>query len=523
MKEQIATYLRLSLEDMDKRSNNLKEESNSIAAQRSLIEQYLSQDSMLSSLPWIEFCDDGFSGTNFHRPDFERMIECAKHGEISCIVVKDLSRFGRDYLEVGDYLEHIFPFLGIRFISINDHYDSLQHEGKTIGMDVAFKNLVYDYYSKDLSKKVKSAVNMKQREAKYVNAAPYGYAVDPADKHHLIIEPNTAMVVRRIFFDVIAGKSCTQIAKELNGESIPTPAQQKAVVRKTFGTKPQWTHWTVLNLVANIKYTGAMVNHMRESRFIRDKNQSRLPQEEWFVRENAHEAIVTYDEYQQAQNAIQRRRKAVRVSHDQSDRVYFCAHCGGKLEKANGTVFACPSHRYHEKSMCVNVRWRKADLESIIFEALKKQICIVRIEAAQQQSATKSNADDLEKRLSLLNMEYKSCDREKVALYEDYREEALSKEEYLLQKNAVVERQTNLKLQIADCENEIRKKHDMELADEAQRQAIHPLEGLSDTELKEHLYDAIKRVIVYDAENIEIVWKFDNIKVPVKKDTEIAI
>ena len=226
MKEQIAIYLRLSLEDVDKRSNSLKEESNSIVAQRSLIDSYLSQDALLCSLPRMEFCDDGFSGTNFQRPDFTKMIECAKHGEISCIVVKDLSRFGRDYLEVGDYLEHIFPFLGIRFISINDHYDSLQHEGKTIGMDVAFKNLVYDYYSKDLSKKVKSAMSMKQREAKYVNTAPYGYVVDPADKHHLIIEPRTAVVVRRIFLDIIAGKSCTQIAKELNAENIPTPAQE---------------------------------------------------------------------------------------------------------------------------------------------------------------------------------------------------------------------------------------------------------------------------------------------------------
>lgn len=130
MKERIAMYLRLSLEDVDKRSNSLKEESNSIVAQRSLIDSYLSQDTQLCSLPRMEFCDDGFSGTNFQRPDFTRMIECAKHGEISCIVVKDLSRFGRDYLEVGDYLEHIFPFLGIRFISINDHYDSLQHEAR---------------------------------------------------------------------------------------------------------------------------------------------------------------------------------------------------------------------------------------------------------------------------------------------------------------------------------------------------------------------------------------------------------
>ena len=207
MKQQIAIYLRLSLEDVDKRTNKVKDESNSIASQRMLINRHLDQNPLLCDLPRIEFCDDGFSGTNFDRPDFAKMIECAKHGEISCIVVKDLSRFGRDYLEVGDYLEHIFPFLGIRFKSINDHYDSAKHEGKTIGMDIAFKNLIYDYYSKDLSKKVKSAMGMKQEKAKFVNTVPYGYKADPADKHHLIIDVETAPIVRRIFMEVIGFKS----------------------------------------------------------------------------------------------------------------------------------------------------------------------------------------------------------------------------------------------------------------------------------------------------------------------------
>lgn len=177
----------MSLEDVDKRTNKLKDESNSIASQRLLINRHLDQNPLLCDLPRIEFFDDGFSGTNFDRPDFMRMTEYAKKGEISWIVVKDLSRFGRDYLEVGDYLEHIFPFLGIRFKSINDHYDSAKHEGKTIGMDIAFKNLIYDYYSKDLSKKAKSAMGMKQREAKYVYCIPYGYKAHPTQKHQMII------------------------------------------------------------------------------------------------------------------------------------------------------------------------------------------------------------------------------------------------------------------------------------------------------------------------------------------------
>ena len=151
--------------------------------------------------------------------------------------------------------------MGIRFIAINDHYDSAKHEGKTISMDIAFKNLIYDYYSKDLSKKVKSAMGMKQREAKYVCCIPYGYKAHPTQKHQMVIDEKTAPVVRRIFLDVIAGKSCTQIAKELNTEGIPTPAQQKAVTRRTSTKKPQWTHRALLAMIENIKYTGTMVNH----------------------------------------------------------------------------------------------------------------------------------------------------------------------------------------------------------------------------------------------------------------------
>ena len=168
MKECVAIYLRLSDEDVDKRTNLAKDESNSISAQRNLIERHLNQNPEICALPRLEFCDDGFTGTNFERPAFQQMIELTKQGEISCIAVKDLSRFGRDYLEVGDYLEHIFPFLGIRFIAINDHYDSSKLQGNTAGMDVAFQNLIYDYYSKDLSKKVKSAMRVKQENGSYI-------------------------------------------------------------------------------------------------------------------------------------------------------------------------------------------------------------------------------------------------------------------------------------------------------------------------------------------------------------------
>ena len=515
--KRLALYLRLSLEDEGE-----KDESNSISNQRKLIYEYIHHDSELSGYEAVEFSDDGFSGANMNRPGMQKLLKEVKANNIICIIVKDMSRFSRDYIEMGTYLNQIFPFVGIRFIAINDHYDSAKHEGKTIGMDIAFKNLIYDYYSKDLSKKVKSAMGMKQETAKFVNTVPYGYKADPVDKHHLIIDVETAPIVRRIFMEVIGGKSCTQIAKELNTEGIPTPAQHKAVSRKASSKKPQWTHRGILTMIESVKYTGTMVNHTRESRFIRDKNQRRVPKEEWYVRENAHEAIVTKDEYEQAQEAIQRRRKFVRSSHDQSDRVYFCAHCGGKLEKANGTVFACPSHRYHDSSPCENVRWRKSALEEIVFEALKRQIEIVSIESAAVRKTAKSKDESLERQLVLLKAQYDACDREKFTIYENYREGKLTPEEYLSGKDALAQKQAALKEQLESCETQLEVFHQQSLDAEDQHEAASRMTGLSDDKLREHLYDAVERVLVYDTETIEIVWKFNESKIDTDENIGVA-
>lgn len=509
MKQQVAVYLRLSQEDMDKRTSLVKDESNSISAQRLLIARHLDLNPTLRDLPRLEFCDDGYTGTSFDRPEFSRMIDLVKRGEISCIVVKDLSRFGRDYLEVGDYLEHIFPFLGVRFKAVNDHYDSIEHSGKTIGMDVAFKNLIYDYYCKDLSKKVKSAMGMKQREARYVSCAPFGYQVCPAVKHQLIIDPEPAATVRRIFLDVIAGKSTSQIAKELNHEGIATPAEYKAHHRQAGSMRPQWTHYMILNILENLKYTGTMVNHMRESRHIRDGNQRRLPKDEWYLRENAHEAIVTLEEFHQAQAAINRRKKTARTHHDPSDRVYFCGHCGRKLEKVNGLSFSCPSHRYHSQSPCGEVRWRKDALEDTVFEALKIQIKIVQIET-DGKSAAQSRGVSLRRQLAELQTQYDACDRERFEQYTAYREGRITDEIFLASRDRLTSQQRMLKEQLEECEKQYEaSRQEAEMAVKKQT-SVGSMAGLTEQQLRAHLYDAIERILVYGPDDIEIVWKFQD-------------
>ena len=195
-------YIRLSSADKDLK---YKTESESIANQRELLHQYLKSHNEFSNYEVEEFIDDGYSGTNDNRPSFERMIEHLKNGDCKLVICKDFSRFFRDYVEIGDYLERIFPFLGVRFISVNDNYDSNDYIGTTGGLDVVMQSIVYSFYSKDLSQKIKTVMRAKAKKGQFIGSyPPYGYDKNPDNKNHLVIDENVAPVVRRIFEMAIA-------------------------------------------------------------------------------------------------------------------------------------------------------------------------------------------------------------------------------------------------------------------------------------------------------------------------------
>ena len=208
----------------------------------------------------------------------------------------------------------------------------------------------------------------------------YGYKPSESDKHQMVIDEQAAKVVRRVFDEIISGKTTTQVAKGLNDDSIPTPGQYKGIKYKKTQSC-QWSHTRIHEMISNIKYTGTMVNHTRESRFIRDKSQRKCSPDEWIVRENAHEPIITLEEYEAANEKIQRRKMSGKRILPTNDRVYVCAYCGRKLEKANGTVFACISHRFHEETDCEKVRFRKSVMEDVVFESLKAQLSLMKFNA----------------------------------------------------------------------------------------------------------------------------------------------
>lgn len=515
MPKAVAIYLRLSQEDVDVRRNAAKDESNSIMAQRRIIVGHIENSPELCKLPRLEFCDDGFSGTNFSRPDFQRMIELAKQGEIGCIIVKDLSRFGRDYIDVGDYLEHIFPFLGIRFISVNDNYDSFNHLGKTAGMDVTFRNLVYDYYSKDLSAKVKTAMRLKQQKGEFITCVTYGYKVSPKNKHKMIIDEPAAEIVREIFDAVIAGKSTSEIAANLNARGVPTPQEHKGVRRKE-KTEPQWTHPRIAYMIRNIKYTGVMTNHTRESRHIRDKNQRRVPVEEWIITPDAHEAIISREKWDLANEMLRNPKKVKKSVLEQPDRVYYCAHCGRKLRKTYGSdqYYSCVSAKYQHESECADIRLKRSEMEDILVEALRAQINFVKQNRPAPIKEKVSPSVECYQAITQVEKELAQLQSKKLERYETYRSGEISRETFIKTKDQITLQISDLQTKKEQLENEYRTLLQANAQEAEKKSELSQAEQIVadyDAGLREHLYDAINRVIVTTTEHIEIEWVFADI------------
>lgn len=299
----IAIYIRLSKED-DKN----QKESNSITVQRMLLHQFISEH--FSGYKIYEFCDDGYSGTNFSRPGMQKLLEKAKAAELDCIVVKDFSRFARDYIELGAYLEQIFPLMGVRFISVNDHYDSRDYAGSTAGITVHFKNLLYDLYSKDLSQKVRTSLAVKKERGQYVSAnSPFGYEKDKKERHMLVIADDEAAVVRKIFRMFVNGVKVAEIAEWLNGNNVKTPIEFKMekgmTTKMSKNGKYTWERSTIYHILHNEIYIGNIVQKKYKRDYVGGKNRKR-PRKEWIVAGNHHPPIVEKEVFYEVQNLLRK-------------------------------------------------------------------------------------------------------------------------------------------------------------------------------------------------------------------------
>ena len=333
-----AIYLRLSKEDGDFSFSGEKLESDSISNQRMLILDYLKKHPEITVVD--EYVDDGFTGANFERPDFNRMIDDVKSGRIDCIVVKDLSRFGREYIGSGEYIQKVFPKLGIRFIAINDNYDNAQPGAADNELVLPFKNLMNDSYCRDISIKVRTNLEAKRRSGQFVGTrVVFGYMRSPDNKNQLVVDPDAASVVQDIFKWKIEGLSPAQIADRLNDNNVPSPIEYKKAngskQRTCFQTKQvaQWSAVAIYRILKNEIYTGTLVQGKTTSPNHKVKKTVAKPSSEWSRTENAHEAIIAPAQFDLVQRIMMEdTRSPVGANgvHPFSGKI-FCADCDSPM------------------------------------------------------------------------------------------------------------------------------------------------------------------------------------------------
>lgn len=380
----VAVYLRLSREDGD------KTESDSIANQRLLIENYLSDKPSLQF--FREYVDDGYTGSNFERPGFIKMMEDVKRQKVNCIIVKDLSRFGRNYIEVGRYIEKKFPAMGIRFIAINDQYDNAKESGDAEQIIVPFKNLINDAYCRDISIKVRSQLDVKRKNGKFIGSfAAYGYLKDPKDKNHLIVDEYAAEIVQLIFNLKLDGFSALAIAEELNKMGVLPPMEYKRMLGYNYNsgfrtsTTPSWGAKSVIRILENELYTGVMVQGKNQKINYKVKKSRAVSSEQWIRVQDTHEAIIPrtyFDRVQEIMRLDTRtapseknvyplsglvrcgdcEQNMVRRSTAKKNKVYYYLHCSSYR---NGE--GCTSHIIsEEKLMCAVITFVKTQLALLV-------------------------------------------------------------------------------------------------------------------------------------------------------------
>lgn len=435
----LAFYIRLSIEDGDLKDSINKKESNSITTQRSLLMNYYESHPELSEYKIIEFCDDGFSGTNFDRPQFNLMIEKIRNREVDAIIVKDLSRFGRDHLEVGGYLELLFPIFGTRFISVNDRFDSDNYVGTTGGLELAIRNLVNGMYSRDLSMKIRSANRARSKQGHYHSCgqAFYGYLIDPDDKHKIIVDEKVRDTIVLIYDLCIEGKSAGEIARYLNERNIASPLRHKIengmfYNGRTIDEKKIWLAASVRKILTDERYTGKMISNRYEFVGIRTNKMRSLPREEWIVVENTHEAIISDDKFQLAAASLASRIRTVNrnTSGNRAGNLFVCGYCGRKLQKSSAMI----THLYCLKSSSQNgaecaelhedlEKLQKKTLnvvQSIAKMLLDKSMFIRKYDASWKAQLSREISDMEHRRRQIANS--------KSSLYEDYRNGHMTRE-----------------------------------------------------------------------------------------------
>lgn len=523
----VAIYLRLSKEDDDLScSSGAKSESNSISNQRKLIYDFMKSHPELEL--YDEYKDDGKSGSNFDRAEFQRMMKDIEAGKVNCVVVKDQSRFGRDYIDVGKYKEKIFPKLGVRFITINEGYDSLS---ATSSDDLAFtiNSFVYDFYIRDISTKIRTNLTAKKQNGEYAGAfVAYGYVKDSNDKSKLVVDQFAADVVRDIFRWKIEGLSPQNIAVRLNELGIPSPAEYKKLSGSNYKTsfqtssKAVWSHVSVRRILKNEIYLGVMIQGKRTTPNYKTKTVVTKAESEWLRVEGTHEAIISVRDFELVQELL--RDDTHCRAGDVTVPVYagriYCGDCGAAAVRKTVSYagrryvyYVCNANK-HDKTVCSRHSIREDILGQVIYQTVRHQIdLLLDVDKALRQfenlSWEKHKLKQLDASIEIQEEVVRKNNTLRLGIYEDLRAGLLDRSEYESLKKELAERIDEATAAIEKLNKEKREILDGVSKQQSWVEQFRQYENV--TELtRPMVIHLIERINIFEDSNIEIVFRHRN-------------
>ena len=523
----VAIYLRLSKEDDDLScSSGSKNESNSISNQRKLIYDFMKSHPGLEL--YDEYKDDGKSGSNFDRAEFQRMMKDIEEGKVNCVIVKDQSRFGRDYIDVGKYKEKIFPKLGVRFITINEGYDSLS---ATSSDDLAFtiNSFVYDFYIRDISTKIRTNLTAKKQNGEYAGAfVAYGYVKDSDDKSKLVVDPFAANVVRDIFRWKIEGLSPQNIAVRLNELGIPSPAEYKRLSGSNYKTSFQtsskaiWSHVSVRRILKNEIYLGVMIQGKRTTPNYKTKTVVTKAESEWLRVEGTHEAIISVRDFELVQELLKDDTHC--RAGDVTVPVYagriYCGDCGATAVRKTVSYagkryvyYVCNANK-HDKTVCSRHSIREDVLDQVIYQTVRHQIdLLLDVDKALRQfenlSWEKHKLKQLDASIEIQEEVVRKNNTLRLGIYEDLRAGLLDRSEYESLKKELAERIDEATAAIEKLNKEKREILDGVSKQQSWVEQFRQYENV--TELtRPMVIHLIERINIFEDSNIEIVFRHRN-------------
>lgn len=526
-----AIYVRLSIENSGK-----DDDGDSIANQISFCKAYLAEHTDLKLYDIYE--DNGEKGTNFDRPEFKRMMDDIRSGKVKCVLVKDLSRFGRDYIEAGEYLEKIFPFMGIRFISLSDGYDSLKCDDAESALMIPLKNMINDVYAKDISRKIITSFRARQEKGEFLPAfAPYGYVKSKEVAYRYEIDQETAPYVRMIFEWKAEGVSHNEICKRLNDMGAVTPARRKVDLGIWRAEKYKHTVWhgrTIIDIMKNPTYTGCIVYGRIPKSLYEGIKMHRAPEEEWRYVPDAHEPIVSKELFDKVQKMFADRAEKFKAKMDENAPLrelvtnhfkgkIYCGDCGKRMRFVKPTdkrypvdqdhaVYVCGGYLDSGYSRCSRHSIRYPVVADAVLAAINMQLelALKQEQLIRQMRGSvreKSLIDKYVGQINYLSQELKKINNKRESLFENFAEGILDEAEYQFAKKKYDDEAAEIERKLTVEKSKKVQLDDILSLSNEWLEAIHKAENITeiDAGLVKHLVSSVK---IFEDNRVEVELNF---------------